>query len=46
MSEEIKEKLEEWKRTRSIALAYDICEELAELNDDWEDWENDNETTQ
>lgn len=29
MSEEIKEKLEEWKRTRSIALAYDICEELA-----------------
>ena len=29
MSEEIKEKLEEWKRTRSIALAYDRCEELA-----------------
>lgn len=29
MSEEIKEKLKEWKRTRSIALAYDICEELA-----------------
>ena len=30
MSEEIKEKLKEWKRTRSIALAYDICEELAD----------------
>ena len=29
MSEEVKEKLREWKRTRSIALAYDICEELA-----------------
>ena len=29
MSEEIKEKLKEWKRTRSIALASDICEELA-----------------
>ena len=29
MSEEIKEKLEEWKRTRSIALASDICDELA-----------------
>lgn len=29
MSEEIKEKLNEWKRTRSIALASDICEELA-----------------
>lgn len=29
MSEEIKEKLEEWKKTRSIALASDICEELA-----------------
>lgn len=29
MSEGIKEKLKEWKRTRSIALAYDICEELA-----------------
>lgn len=29
MSEEIREKLEEWKRTRSIALASDICEELA-----------------
>lgn len=29
MSEEIKEKLMEWKRTRSIALASDICEELA-----------------
>ena len=28
MSEEIKEKLKEWKRTRSIALAFDICEEL------------------
>ena len=30
MSEEIREKLKEWKRTRSIALAYDICEELAD----------------
>lgn len=30
MSEEIKEKLREWKRTRSIALASDICEELAD----------------
>lgn len=29
MSEEIKEKLEEWKRTRSIALATEICDELA-----------------
>ena len=29
MSEEIKEKLREWKRNRSIALAYDISEELA-----------------
>lgn len=29
MSEEVKEKLMEWKRTRSIALASDICEELA-----------------
>lgn len=29
MSEEIKEKLKEWKKTRSIALACDICEELA-----------------
>ena len=29
MSEEIKKKLNEWKRTRSIALAHDICEELA-----------------
>ena len=29
MSEEIKEKLNEWKRTRSIALATEICEELA-----------------
>ena len=29
MSEETKEKLKEWKKTRSIALAYDICEELA-----------------
>lgn len=29
MSEEIKDKLKEWKKTRSIALAYDICEELA-----------------
>ena len=29
MSEEIKDKLKEWKRTRSIALASDICEELA-----------------
>ena len=29
MSEEIREKLKEWKRTRSIALAYDICEELS-----------------
>lgn len=30
MSEEVKEKLKEWKRTRSIALASDICEELAD----------------
>lgn len=29
MSEEIKEKLEEWKKTRSIALATEICDELA-----------------
>ena len=29
MSEEIKEKLKEWKKTRSIALATEICEELA-----------------
>ena len=29
MSEEIKEKLEEWKKTRSIALGSEICEELA-----------------
>lgn len=29
MGEEIEEKLKEWKRTRSIALASDICEELA-----------------
>ena len=29
MSEEVKEKLKEWKRTRSIALASEICEELA-----------------
>lgn len=29
MSEEIKEKLKEWKITRSIALASDICGELA-----------------
>lgn len=29
MSEEVKDKLNEWKRTRSIALASDICEELA-----------------
>lgn len=29
MGEEVKEKLKEWKRTRSIALASDICEKLA-----------------
>ena len=29
MSDEIKEKLKEWKITRSIALTSDICEELA-----------------
>ena len=29
MSEEVKEKLKEWKKTRSIALAYDICEFLS-----------------
>lgn len=29
MSEETKEKLKEWKKTRSIALATEICEELA-----------------
>lgn len=28
MSEEIREKLKEWKRTRSIALATEICDEL------------------
>lgn len=37
MSEEIKEKLNEWKRTRSIALAYDICEELASAMSKHED---------
>ena len=29
MSEEVKEKLKEWKKTRSIALAAEICDELA-----------------
>ena len=29
MSEEIKEELKEGKRTRSIALAAEICDELA-----------------
>lgn len=29
MSEEVRDKLNEWKRTRSIALATEICEELA-----------------
>ena len=29
MSEETKKKLREWKRTRSIALATEICDELA-----------------
>ena len=29
MSEEIKKKLKEWKKTRSIALATEICDELA-----------------
>ena len=29
MSEEIKEKLKEWKKTRSIALATEISDELA-----------------
>ena len=37
MSEEIREKLKEWKRTRSIALASDICDELAG-GDEWEDY--------
>ena len=32
MSEEVKEKLEEWKKTRSIALATEICDELAGEN--------------
>ena len=32
MSEEIKEKLNEWKRSRSIALAAEICDELAGEN--------------
>lgn len=32
MSEEIKEKLDEWKRTRSIAIATEICDELAGEN--------------
>ena len=32
MSEGIKEKLGEWKRTRSIALATEICDELAGEN--------------
>lgn len=30
MSEEIKEKIKEWKRTRSIALASEICDELVD----------------
>lgn len=29
MRDDIKNKLLEWKRTKSIALAYEICEELA-----------------
>lgn len=29
MREDIKEKLIEWKRTKSITLASQICEELA-----------------
>ena len=33
MSEEIKEKLKEWKKTRSIALATEICDELAGENE-------------
>ena len=37
MSEEIKEKLNEWKKTRSIALASDICEELAGAISEHED---------
>lgn len=36
MNEEIKEKLREWKRTRSIALASDICDELAGGDEQYE----------
>lgn len=37
MSEEVKEKLKEWKMTRSIALASEICEELAGAISEYED---------
>ena len=37
MSEEIKDKLKEWKRTRSIALATEICDELAGVMSEYED---------
>ena len=37
MSEEIKEKLKEWERTRSIALATEICDELAGAMSEYED---------
>ena len=37
MSEEIKDKLKEWKRTRSIALATEICDELAGAMSEYED---------
>lgn len=29
MRDDIKNKLLEWKRTKSITLSYEICEELA-----------------
>lgn len=36
MNEETKEKLREWKITRSIALASDICDELAGSDEQYE----------
>lgn len=37
MSEEIKDKIKEWKKTRSIALATEICDELAGVMSEYED---------
>lgn len=31
---DLKEKLEEWKETKSLAVAYDICEALSEESDE------------